>query len=241
MQSTTALADPTHAPAPSRRVTAHATDLLTRLFRGLDAAIPLRLWNGTVLTLGDVCQHSKTENREAIAFHYDVSNDFYALWIDQAMVYSCAYFGHSADTLEHGITHDVEGWEKTLSSEFINRYVFPDGQTAVQMAEADRLKVASGTRTYRSSRSTRSSAASTPSAWASRAWRWVAKWQGPLNSRAKPVDRPTDIRQNLSIRELQRNKKGTSLIVVKIDLHRASRSCRRAPAAPPLFPSNGWQ
>jgi len=28
----------------------------------------------------------------------------------------------------HGITHDVEGWEKTSSTEFINRYVFPDGQ-----------------------------------------------------------------------------------------------------------------
>jgi len=30
--------------------------------------------------------------------------------------------------LNHGITHDVEGWEKTSSTEFINRYVFPDGQ-----------------------------------------------------------------------------------------------------------------
>ena len=30
--------------------------------------------------------------------------------------------------LNYGITHEVEGWEKTLSSEFINRYVFPDGQ-----------------------------------------------------------------------------------------------------------------
>ncbi len=28
----------------------------------------------------------------------------------------------------HGITHDVEGWNKTSSTEFINRYVFPDGQ-----------------------------------------------------------------------------------------------------------------
>jgi cyclopropane-fatty-acyl-phospholipid synthase len=330
---------------------AHATDLLTRLFRGLDTAVPLRLWNGTLLTLGDACQaarakgphpftlvcrrpaavramalgrdpfclaevyfrdevdiegdffaalglkdhlrsismswrdrfgaavaalalclgdrtargraaeraslhgrsvreHSKTENREAIAFHYEVSNDFYALWLDAAMVYSCAYFDQPGETLEqaqqakldhvcrklmlrpgdrlldlgcgwgalaihaakhfgahahgitlsqrqlllaeqriaqaglqdrvtvelrdyrdmpaeaqydkvssvdmfehiglknlpvyfakvhqllkpgglflnHGITHDVEGWEKTLSSEFINRYVFPDGQ-----------------------------------------------------------------------------------------------------------------
>jgi cyclopropane-fatty-acyl-phospholipid synthase len=194
--------------------------------------------------------HSKTENRSAIEFHYDVSNDFYALWLDEAMVYSCAYFERPEDTLEqaqrakldhicrklrlkegeqfldigcgwgalvihaamhygvhahgitlsqrqlelarqriaqaglqdkvtvelqdyrdlsgeaiydkvssigmfehvglknlplyfatvhrmlkpfglflnHGITHDVEGWELTSSTEFINRYVFPDGQ-----------------------------------------------------------------------------------------------------------------
>jgi cyclopropane-fatty-acyl-phospholipid synthase len=36
--------------------------------------------------------HSKSENREAVRFHYDVSNEFYALWLDRAMVYSCAYF-----------------------------------------------------------------------------------------------------------------------------------------------------
>lgn len=30
--------------------------------------------------------------------------------------------------LNHGITHDVEGWNKTLSTEFINRYICPDGQ-----------------------------------------------------------------------------------------------------------------
>ena len=195
-------------------------------------------------------EHSKTENREAIQFHYDVSNDFYALWLDKAMVYSCAYFEEVDKSLEqaqqaklehicrklilkpnellldigcgwgaliiyaaqhygvkahgvtlseqqlklatsrikdaglegqvtvslcdyrdikgagiydkivsvgmfehvglknlpvyfstvhrllkpyglflnHGITHDVEGWNKTLSTEFINRYIFPDGQ-----------------------------------------------------------------------------------------------------------------
>jgi cyclopropane-fatty-acyl-phospholipid synthase len=36
--------------------------------------------------------HSKQENRAAVQFHYDVSNEFYALWLDRAMVYSCAYF-----------------------------------------------------------------------------------------------------------------------------------------------------
>jgi cyclopropane-fatty-acyl-phospholipid synthase len=194
--------------------------------------------------------HSKAENRQAIHFHYDVSNDFYALWLDRAMVYSCAYFEtpdvgldaaqqakldhvcrklslkpgerfldigcgwgalviHAARHygvqaqgvtlspqqlkvareriasaglegrvavelldyrdlpgqdlydkvasvgmfehvglknlpvyfatvnrllkprglfLNHGITHDSEGWEPSVSTEFINRYVFPDGQ-----------------------------------------------------------------------------------------------------------------
>jgi cyclopropane-fatty-acyl-phospholipid synthase len=194
--------------------------------------------------------HSKVENSDAIQFHYDVSNEFYALWLDRAMVYSCGYFEHPgvdlaqaqqakldhvcrklrlqpgdlfldigcgwgalvihaathygvhahgvtlsqrqlelarqriseaglADRvtvelrdyrdlqgdavydkvasvgmfehvglknlpvyfstvhrllkpaglfLNHGITHDVEGWNKTSSTEFINRYVFPDGQ-----------------------------------------------------------------------------------------------------------------
>jgi cyclopropane-fatty-acyl-phospholipid synthase len=30
--------------------------------------------------------------------------------------------------LNHGITHQAEGWKRNLSTEFINRYVFPDGQ-----------------------------------------------------------------------------------------------------------------
>jgi cyclopropane-fatty-acyl-phospholipid synthase len=194
--------------------------------------------------------HSRNENKAAIHFHYDVSNAFYALWLDPAMVYSCAYFErpetdlaaaqhdkldhicrklmlqpgerlldigcgwgalliHAAKRfgvqahgvtlsqqqlelareriaqaglgsrvtvelrdyrdiageaiydkvasvgmfehvglknlplyfttvrrllkpqglfLNHGITHDVEGWNNTLSTEFINRYIFPDGQ-----------------------------------------------------------------------------------------------------------------
>jgi len=37
-------------------------------------------------------RHSKRRDAEAIRYHYDVSNDFYALWLDRNMVYSCAYF-----------------------------------------------------------------------------------------------------------------------------------------------------
>jgi len=38
----------------------------------------------------DAPSHHNSE--ESIAFHYDVSNDFYRLWLDERMVYSCAYF-----------------------------------------------------------------------------------------------------------------------------------------------------
>jgi cyclopropane fatty-acyl-phospholipid synthase-like methyltransferase len=34
------------------------------------------------------------------AFHYDVSNDFYALWLDSRLVYSCGYFKSPQDDLE---------------------------------------------------------------------------------------------------------------------------------------------
>lgn len=36
--------------------------------------------------------HSRERDEQAIRYHYDVSNDFYRLWLDRAMVYSCAYF-----------------------------------------------------------------------------------------------------------------------------------------------------
>lgn len=195
-------------------------------------------------------RHSRDSDRAAISFHYDVSNEFYRLFLDVERVYSCAYFTHAGESLEqaqrnklelicrklrlrpgdtlldigcgwgsllcwaarhhgvrahgitlsqqqldftsqriraeglddqvtvelrdyrdlptsvaydkvasvgmfehvglanlptylatvmrvlrpgglflnHGITHDEEGWNKTVASEFINRYVFPDGE-----------------------------------------------------------------------------------------------------------------
>jgi cyclopropane-fatty-acyl-phospholipid synthase len=44
--------------------------------------------------------HSLESDRAAIAHHYDVSNAFYKLFLDERMVYSCAYFHEEADTLE---------------------------------------------------------------------------------------------------------------------------------------------
>jgi cyclopropane-fatty-acyl-phospholipid synthase len=44
--------------------------------------------------------HSRAENRDAIEFHYDVSNEFYKLWLDRAMVYSCGYFERAGNSLD---------------------------------------------------------------------------------------------------------------------------------------------
>jgi cyclopropane-fatty-acyl-phospholipid synthase len=48
----------------------------------------------------EVRGHSRDENRDAIHFHYDVSNEFYRLWLDRAMVYSCAYFEEADCSLD---------------------------------------------------------------------------------------------------------------------------------------------
>jgi cyclopropane-fatty-acyl-phospholipid synthase len=45
-------------------------------------------------------KHSVERDRQAVTYHYNVSNDFYALWLDKRMVYSCAYFHSSDDDLD---------------------------------------------------------------------------------------------------------------------------------------------
>ena len=44
--------------------------------------------------------HTKKVDAKSIRYHYDVSNDFYGLWLDRNMVYSCAYFKTGEETLD---------------------------------------------------------------------------------------------------------------------------------------------
>ena len=44
--------------------------------------------------------HRTRGNRRNVSHHYDVSNAFYRMWLDQRMVYSCAYYRNDADTLD---------------------------------------------------------------------------------------------------------------------------------------------
>ena len=44
--------------------------------------------------------HTRKEDKESIQYHYDVSNEFYQLWLDKRMVYSCGYFERGDETLD---------------------------------------------------------------------------------------------------------------------------------------------
>jgi cyclopropane-fatty-acyl-phospholipid synthase len=43
---------------------------------------------------------SKRQDEEAVRHHYDLSNDFYQLWLDRQLVYSCAYFRTGVEDLD---------------------------------------------------------------------------------------------------------------------------------------------
>lgn len=40
------------------------------------------------------------DSRENVHAHYDLGNEFYRLWLDESMAYTCAYFEHPEATLE---------------------------------------------------------------------------------------------------------------------------------------------
>ena len=45
-------------------------------------------------------RHTKERDAEAVRHHYDVSNEFFSLFLDDSMTYSCAVFCRGAETLE---------------------------------------------------------------------------------------------------------------------------------------------
>jgi cyclopropane-fatty-acyl-phospholipid synthase len=66
----------------AKRVLAIAESLVGDIAHGHDTLLErMRLW-----------QHQRRSNKTNVQHHYDVSNAFYRLWLDERMVYSCAYF-----------------------------------------------------------------------------------------------------------------------------------------------------
>lgn len=52
-------------------------------------------------------KHTKKQNQADIHAHYDLGNDFYEMWLDPTLTYSCAYFETPEDTLEQAQINKV--------------------------------------------------------------------------------------------------------------------------------------
>ena len=73
-----------------------AQDIIDVAARLAHSGVPMKGRFGRMVS---ALTHDRKRDAQAIAHHYDVSNDFYALWLDPAMVYSCAYFPTASESL----------------------------------------------------------------------------------------------------------------------------------------------
>ena len=89
------LLDSFHAPA---------IDSATRLRLTLAAARACGLTRPPRIPASELrprgARHSRARDARAVRHHYDVSNDFFKLFLDSSMTYSCALFSRGATTLE---------------------------------------------------------------------------------------------------------------------------------------------
>ena len=56
-------------------------------------------WTHVLRRAKSLASHTPGKDAEQIRFHYDVSDDFYALWLDPRRVYSCAYYKDGVQSL----------------------------------------------------------------------------------------------------------------------------------------------
>ena len=65
------------------------------------------------------------KSQENIEFHYDIGNDFYSLWLDETMTYSCAYFKSPEDSLHQAQENKV--------AHILNKLNLKPGQTLLDI------------------------------------------------------------------------------------------------------------
>jgi cyclopropane-fatty-acyl-phospholipid synthase len=83
---------------PPRIETRERARLALAAVRAMGVTRPPRRPDSELVPRG--ARHSKARDARAVRHHYDVSNDFFALFLDESMTYSCAVFARGATTLE---------------------------------------------------------------------------------------------------------------------------------------------
>jgi cyclopropane-fatty-acyl-phospholipid synthase len=69
------------------------------------------LWTKTMASLPKL---SISRQKKNIEHHYDLGNDFYSLWLDESMSYSCAYFRSPEDSLHQAQLQKIDHVLKKL-------------------------------------------------------------------------------------------------------------------------------
>lgn len=79
----------------------HTVELIEALYRSSPRHVPRGFIQRRILgSWRRARRNSLRGSRENIHHHYDIGNDFYRLWLDEQMVYTCAYFPDANITLE---------------------------------------------------------------------------------------------------------------------------------------------
>lgn len=81
-------------------------NLFTALSDLLDQSESFSLERHSLKNIFFVSEKKKAQAQQ-VSSHYDLGNDFYKLWLDPTMTYSCAYFQHEDDSLEQAQKNKV--------------------------------------------------------------------------------------------------------------------------------------
>ncbi len=97
------IVDTFEAPPLSRRQQAR---LALALLRACGLLTPPRRPATELRLSGE--RHTIARDRRAVRHHYDVGNEFFAMFLDRSMTYSCALFSRGAETLEQAQQQKLE-------------------------------------------------------------------------------------------------------------------------------------
>ncbi len=97
------IVDTFQAPALSAR---QQVRLALALVRACGLLTPPRAPAAELRLRGE--RHTIARDRRAVRHHYDVGNEFFALFLDRSMTYSCALFSRGAETLEQAQQEKLE-------------------------------------------------------------------------------------------------------------------------------------
>jgi cyclopropane-fatty-acyl-phospholipid synthase len=82
-------------------VEGNLVDCLEAIYRALPRTDHGQIVKKLLAPFNGSLRNTQPRARRNIHHHYDIGNEFYKLWLDRNMVYTCAYFSDPAMSLEH--------------------------------------------------------------------------------------------------------------------------------------------